>query len=330
MAEVATGRAAVREMARAARAFLATLTAEQRPKTVFEFDSEARERWHYVPTPTPPRLGLPRGQMSPATLAASGELLAAGLPTESYHSAKAIMELELVLREVEAREGESVFHRTPDHYCFSIYGEPGAVAGWGWKVDGHHLSINITVVAGEVVSGTPCFFGANPAEVRHGPKKGLRVLAQEEDLGRGLLQSLDPEQRKRATLYPVAPPELITRASRRVEMGRPAGLAAGLLTGDQRDRLMALVRVYTGRMADHAGRDALSKIEAAGVADVFFGWAGSEHPRQPHYYRIHGSTFLAEYDNTQNMANHIHSVWRDIQNDFGVDVLRQHYQKQHA
>ncbi len=314
-------------MAEAARAFLATLSSEQRARATFPLESDERRNWDFVPRS---RAGLPRHEMSEAGLEASDALIASGLTDMGFRCAKAIIDLELILGEAERREGATTYLRSPGLYYFSVFGALDGDEPWGWRVDGHHLSLNFTVVSARAVSVTPSFFGANPAEVKHGAQKGLRVLQQEEDLARSLLLSLDRGQRQRAVIYPVAPAEIITRTSHRVEIDRPEGVAAELMSGDQRDTLMSLIAVYIDRMADDVASDALKKIEAEGVGNVFFGWAGSEHRRQPHYYRIHGPSFFVEYDNTQDFANHVHSVWRDIEGDFGSDLLREHYAQAHA
>ena len=327
MATTSTASATARQMAASARAFLSTLTPEQRAKATFGFDLDERENWHFIPRP---REGLPRGEMNGEQLEASDSLMASGLSSRAYRQVKDIIDLEVILGEVERRAGRMERDRAPGLYYFSVFGEPGGREPWGWRVEGHHLSLNLTVVDGEVVSPTPSFFGANPAEVKYGPQKGLRILRDEEELARGLLLSLDPGQRHRAVIYPVAPAEILTRASRRVEIDQPAGLPAGLMTADQRENLMSLIKVYIERKAEEVATNALKKIEAGGLGDIHFAWAGTEYRWQGHYYRIHGPSFFVEYDNTQNGANHVHSVWRDRRDDFGVDVLQLHYRLHHA
>ena len=206
---------------------------------------------------------------------------------------------------------------------------PTGASRGGWRVEGHHLSINVTVVDGNIVSATPSFFGADPAEVKYGPKKGLRILRQEEEQARELYLSLDPAQRDRAVLYPGAPADLITGASPRVHIEDAAGLPAETMSADQRERLMALIGLYIEKKPHEVAVNARRKIEAEGFGNIHFGWAGGHHRGQEHYYRIHGPSFFVEYDNTQDRANHIHSVWRDIHDDFGMDVLRSHYLRDH-
>ena len=313
------------EMTEAARAWLGRLGDEQRAKATFPFDTSERLVWNFTPVP---RQGLSRGEMDGAALEAADALMSTGLNPGAFERARQIIDHELILGEVEARAGASSFRRLPELYFHSIFGEPGD-GPWGWRVEGHHLSLHFTIVDGEIVGSTPCFLGANPAEVLHGDHKGLRIMQQEEDLARDLYVSLDEDLRSMATIYPVAPSEILMRNSERVTMGSPAGVAAGALPSDSRDRLMALIKTYVdrheGRLADRAMRE----IETAGVEDIHFGWAGGDRRREPHYYRIHGPRFFVEYDNTQDNANHVHSVWRDIESDFAFDALGAHYEASH-
>ena len=320
-------RATIHRITEAAEAFLRNLEeADVRERATFPFDHDERENWHYVPRP---RAGLSRGEMTFAQLNSAESLMAVSLSAEGVRKAHSIIRHETILGQLEASDGTLRFDRLEGLYFFSVFGTPGSADPWGWQVDGHHLSLNMTVVGGEKISVTPSFFGANPAEVQHGMHKGLRILKEEEDAARSLLRSLDSEQTQQCTIYPTAPPDLITRASRRVELGEPIGLAGSMMTADQRERLFRLIKVYVGRKQQNLAREELRKILSAGLSEVRFGWAGGHHPGQGHYYRVHGPAFLIEYDNTQNMANHIHSVWRDIEGDFGRDLLREHYEQAH-
>ena len=315
-----------RETTAAAAAFLPTLGADKLERATLDFeDSDERTFWHYTPIK---RKGLIRGDMDGAQLEAAEGLLASGLSEEGLRQARAIIHLEPVLGRLEGDDGIERFDRTSDLYYWSVFGEPRGVRPWGWRVEGHHLSLHYTIGNGETVSATPSFFGANPAEVRSGPDKGLRILRDEEELGRELLLNLDRQQRDRATLYPVAPADLITRASRRVEIDQPAGLPADAMSDRQRQILLSLIMTYVEKKPDDMARIAMKRIQD-GFGDIHFGWAGSEHRWQGHYYRIHGPACFIEYDNTQNGANHIHSVWRDVEGDFGYDALGAHYAQHH-
>ena len=320
-------RSTIHRITEAAEAFLRSLDdPDRRARATFPFDHDERENWHYVPRP---RAGLARGDMTPTQLNAAESLMDVSLSDGGVGKARSIIRHETILGELESSAGTLRFDRLEGLYHFSIFGTPGTAEPWGWQVDGHHLSLNMTVIGGESISVTPSFFGANPAEVPRGPHKGLRILKEEEDAARSLLRSLDDGQAQRCAIYPTAPPDLITRASRRVELGDPVGLPASMMTPGQREALIRLIEVYTGRKPPGVAAEQLRKIRSAGLPSVRFGWAGGRHPGQAHYYRVHGPTFLIEYDNTQNMANHIHSVWRDIDGDFGRDLLREHYREAH-
>jgi len=187
------------------------------------------------------------------------------------------------------------------------------------------VALNFTIVNGQAVATAPEFLGANPATVADGPHKGLRVLAVEEDLGRQLVKSLSPEQKTAAVISDRAPREIITGNSRKISVTQPAGIAAGKLTPEQKKLLRDLIEECAHRLRLELAEQDLQKIDAAGFDNVFFAWAGGTEPGEGHYYRIQGPRFMIEYDNTQNHANHIHTVWRDPANDFGEDLLRKHY-----
>ena len=313
-----------RRMTEAATRFLETLDAKREALASFPFDSDVRQDWHYVPRS---RVGLPRGRMDGTQLESAHALMASGLSAVGARKAEQIIRHESILGRIEGDSAQ--FLRDPGLYFFNIFGRPGADDSWGWRVEGHHLSLNYTFDGGELQSPTPSFFGANPAEVPDGPEKGLRILETEEELGRDLFMSLNEEHRARAVVYADAPRDMITRADREVALGDPVGLPASAMTADQRDKLMTLVRVYLDKNSEELRARALRKIETEGVDGIFFAWAGGEQRRQGHYYRLHGPSFFVEYDNVQNDANHIHSVWRDIDCDFGRDLLREHYEHAH-
>jgi hypothetical protein len=306
---------------------LPTLSSEQRSRGIFDIASDERHDWHYVPRA---RKGVALGEMSGPQVEAALAMMASALSDKGYRKARSIIDHEAILGRVEADVGLGRFDRDVGLYYYSVFGNPGTEEPWGWRVEGHHLSLNYTIVDGESVSPTPSFFGANPAKVLSGPEKGLRILKEEEDLARDLLLSLYPGQRDQATLYPVAPPDIITRASPRVDIGDAVGLPASAMSGEQRGKLMALIGVYLERKPADLAASALEKLQSEGLDAVRFGWAGSHHAGQEHYYRIHGPSLFVEYDNTQDMANHIHSVWRDVEGDFGRDLLAEHYHQHHA
>jgi hypothetical protein len=308
------------QMAQSASSFLASLSADQRAKAVFTFDDEERLNWHFVPRV---RKGLPLKEMSEPQRALAQALLKTGIGQKGYVKATTIWQLENVLREIEKGSGPV---RDPELYFISIFGEPTSKGRWGWRLEGHHEAFNFTIVNGSMVATTPAFLGANPAEVREGPKKGLRVLAAEEDLARALVQGLTAQQRTTAIIENTAPKDIISFNSQKADPLSPKGIAYSQLSDQQKKMLDGLIDEYLGRMPDDVASERRQKLKKSGLDGIHFAWAGGIEVRQPHYYRVQGATFLVEYDNTQNDANHIHSVWRDFDGDFGRDLLREHYQ----
>jgi Protein of unknown function (DUF3500) len=319
-------------MASAATKFLASLTPEQRKQASFDFSSDERLHWHFIPTETFPRKGLTIKEMNESQRQLAHDLIKAGLSQRGYVTAKSIMDLETVLGALEAAQRAAAAQpprnrpllRDPERYFFSVFGSPSPKDTWGWRVEGHHVSLHFTVVNGTLVAGAPAFFGSNPAEVREGPRKGLRILGAEEDAARALLESLDPSQRTKAIIETTAPNDMATMANVDIKPLSPVGITADALKPNQRELLMKLIDVYTGFMAADIAADRTSRLKKAGMEKIGFAWAGDVERGRKHYYRVQGPTFLVEYDNTQNDGNHIHSVWRDFDGDFGRDLLREH------
>ena len=320
---VARPTVASREMAFAARDLLASLAPEQRAKALFSFEDAERRNWHFVPRE---RRGLPLKEMTPEQRLLAHALLSCGLSQRGYSKALAIMSLESVLAEIERGQGAL---RDAEMYFFSLFGQPGGREPWGWRVEGHHLSLNFSSVGGGQLAAAPSFFGSNPARVLSGPRQGFRALPDEEDLARELVRSLDDKQRAIAIVASQAPADISSLPGR--EVSAPAqGLRQSQMKPAQKALLEQLVRVHLGRHQAAIAQAQWRKIQKAGLEKVHFAWAGGLEPRQGHYYRVQGPTFVLEYDNTQNGANHVHSVWRDIDGDFGADLLKEHYQKAHA
>jgi hypothetical protein len=317
-------------MASAANTLLAGLTPEQRQKAAFAFESDERLKWHFIPTEMFARNGLTIGDMTEAQRRLAHGLLQAGLSQRGYLTATAIMDLETVLNAIEAagRAGGggrgTALVRDPVRYFFSVFGAPSPRGAWGWRVEGHHVSLSFTVVNGNLVASSPAFFGSNPAEVQDGPKKGLRILGAQEDSARALLMALDDSQRGKALVAAAAPNDISTMNTLDIKPLSPAGITADALSPAQRQMLMAIVDAYASAMAADVAAERLDKIRKAGVEKISFAWAGEAERGRRHYYRVQGPTFLIEYDNTQNNANHVHSVWRDFEGDFGRDLLREH------
>ncbi len=316
------GDAARAAMAGAALAFLGALPAEARKRAVFALGDRERLNWHYVPRG---REGVPFKAMPAPARAAAHELMKASLSAVGYGKAANIIQLEEVLRRIESFG----LARDPENYAFTVFGNPGASAPWAWRVEGHHLSLNFTLVPGQPVAMTPAFMGANPAEVPSGPKKGQRALAAEQDLGRALAQSLTAAQRARTVIAAESLGDIVTGPGRADTLATPAGLPLADMTGDQLRLAAKLIEEYAHNMRSELAEQELRRMTEAGSERVHFAWAGPLEPGRAHYYRLHGPTLLIEYDNTQNNANHIHSVWHDPRRDFGQDLLRAHYERGH-
>ena len=317
-----------RRMAQAAVTLLDSLGSDQRARACFPFKGDERYQWTYTPGP---RNGLPLKSMTAAQRSAALRLFDVGLSAQGAATAQQIIALESILRETEQIEQiQSGEDRDPELYYFTLFGTPGGAAPWGWRANGHHLALHFAVIGDALASPTPLFFGANPAEVHHGQARGLRILAAEEDLARALLVSLEPGQKTIAIVDPVAPDDIVTKHYRMADpTAVPHGIAYAALSGEQRGHLVSVVRHYIERAADEVSAYAWARIERAGLDELTFAWAGSEERGQAHYYAIKGPTFLIEYDNTQNRANHIHSVWRDFTHDWDADVLAEHYAHAH-
>ena len=313
-------------MATAATRLLESLTPEQRKQATFPLESAERLRFNFIPSEGFPRNGLMLREMTEPQRKLALELMRSALSDRGYQTYTAIIQLESILRVIEVG---GKLERDPVKYYFSIFGEPSASGVWGWRVEGHHVSLHFTMNKGRVVASTPSFAGSNPAEVRDGEQKGLRVLALLEDSARELVTALDANQRQTAIINPTAPNEIVTTNQLDISPLSPAGLMAAAMTPAQRDQLIKVIDAYAGLMAPDTAADRLAKIKAAGIDKIGFAWAGPIERGQRHYYRVQGPTFLIEFDNSQNMGNHVHSIWRDFQGDFGRDLLREHIKTAH-
>ncbi len=303
-------------MTKAANAFLAALDSARRTKASFPFNSEERLNWHFVPRD---RQGVSIKEMSSEERRAALTLLRSGLSAKGFTKLDAILELEEVLFAIEGRA-----IRDPELYFFTVFGEPGAKGAWGWRYEGHHASLNWTVVEGKPVASTPQFLGANPADVRDGPRKGTRALAAEEDLGRALVKALRADQMPQAVLSQDAPKDIVSFNSREAAILEGKGIPYARLSVEQQGLLLSLIQEYASIQQMAVAQARLARVKAD-LASLAFAWMGGLERGQGHYYRIQGGSFLIEYDNTQNDANHIHSVWREFKGDWGKDLLAEHY-----
>lgn len=312
------------DMAAAAIHLLKSLSAEQKAAAQFTFKDDQRLDWHFVPKE---RKGIALKTMTPEQRLLANALLASGLSSRGLVKAHTIMSLEQVLAVMEGPDRR--FPRDPELYFINIFGEPAPGKTWGWRFEGHHLSLSFTIVEGKYISATPSFFGTNPGLIKQGPRAGLQTADLEENLGRALVKSLNPAQLKQALIAEKAPADIITAAERKVSPLKNDGVKWGDLNGDQKEQLWALIKVYVERARGEISAVDLKQIQDAGQDQLVFAWAGGLNVGDPHYYRIQGPTFLVEYDNTQNGANHVHAVYRDFNGDFGEDLLKKHYDEAH-
>jgi hypothetical protein len=314
---------AAAEMTVAAKAFAASLPAELKAKASFEYDSPQRTAWFFTPVQearVPKRKGVRFDELDAAQKKLALALLRSGLSTKGYEQATTIMSLEGILNDLEGPNG--AIARNPNYYFVSIFGEPTLTGPWGWRFEGHHLSVNMTLDKGEVVAVSPVVFAANPAEVKSGERKGLRTLPEIEDTAKKLMASLNDDARKSAK-QSKAHSEIAENKSK-AGVGEPAGAAYSALDADGKKLLRQLVEAYANRLpADLAGAE-LKRLEAAGQDKIHFSyWLDETKPGKPWTYRIHGPTFVVEFLNVQgdgakNPANHIHSGWRRLPADFGL------------
>ncbi|MCY7350031.1 MAG: DUF3500 domain-containing protein [Cytophagaceae bacterium] len=317
-------------MRQAAQTFVKSLDEGQRQQATFAFDNAERFDWHYIPRE---RKGLPLKRMNDAQRQAALALLHTGLSDEGYAEAAAIFDLENVLRVVESRPPNDT-RRDPENYSFTVFGDPASAKPWGWRVDGHHLSLHFSSIENKVISMTPTFMGSNPGTVLADvPQKGKQVLKGETELGFQLLNLLDETQLKKTVIAETSPNEIFTANSRKASLEKQEGLTVAEMTAPQKKAFMALLQEYLGKYPITLANQQMDRLKLNGLDNIRFAWAGNRQPEmgvgKGHYYRIHGPTILIEYDNTQNNANHVHTVVRDLTNDFGDDALADHYKREH-
>jgi hypothetical protein len=312
-----------KKMRASAVSFLKTLSSKQKEKAQFAFTDEERYNWHFVPKP---RKGIQLKELDDKQLRAAYNLLHTGLSDSGFNKTTSIIQLENILRVVENRAPEDDY-RDPGKYYFSIFGDPVKDSIWGWRLEGHHISFNFSSENNKIVSGTPSFLGSNPAIVLSGLEKGKYILKDEAELALAMLNALDAEQKNTAIIQSTAPADIITANARKAMINDTKGISYGQLNSSQQKIFLQLLSIYIYRYTRLFAMQMMKDIETAGLANLRFAWAGDQQTGvgHPHYYRIQGPTIIIEYDNTQNNANHIHTVIRDLKNDFGGDELLEHY-----
>jgi len=310
-------------MAEAALSLLESLGVARRDAIVFAFDGRERTDWHYIPRSRP---GIPLKDLTDEQRQLVFALLRTALSYQCMQKVDGVMQLEGILGEIT---NNSRF-RDPENYALAIFGDPMGTGPWGWRFEGHHLSLNVTILPGQGFTATPAFFGAHPADVPKGQAHaGLRVLKREHEIAFALIGGLNAAQRRTAILRPNSFGDILTGPGREDSLRRPQGLALAAMDAGQRGQVFDLVEAYVRNMRAAVAEREIRDLRDAGIEKLHFAWAGGTTPDAPHYYRLHGPTMIVEYDNTQDDANHVHSVWHDPRTRFGRDPLRRHHEKDH-
>jgi hypothetical protein len=302
-----------------ARAFLSALSPGQRSRATFRFGGAERTRWHWTVPASVPRNGLPLRDMTAAQRKLALALLRTSTSSAGYRKAVDIMALQGVLQRMSTGIDDPF---DPELYYVSVFGTPGAPA-WGWRLEGHHLSRHFTVVGGTVVV-EPFFLGAWPTRAGSAYRSvelGSRAMPREEDAAREIVRSLDGRLRSSAVISTESLTDHVTQNAVRVTPLDAAGVLVRDLPSAGQARALEIVRTYLANHRAEAARDALARVDRAGLGRIRFAWAGSMQPGRPQYYRLQGPTFLLEFDNSRNSGTHIHSVWRDFERDFGRHLL---------
>ncbi len=316
------------QLAQTANHFIQLLDDAQRAKAVYPFDTTERYRFHFVPQDD--RKGISINELNAAQQKAVQELLKMCLSASTVTRINEIRQLDILLKELEHRKPEDHF-RDPGKYFITIFGTPTDHTIWGWRFEGHHVAFHFSANKNQLVAGTPSFMGSNPGTVLDGPQKGKTVLDKETEMGFALLHALSAEELKKAIIDSTAPADIITGNSRKAMIAQPAGIRFSEMSKANQELFLQLLHLYIHRYTKLFAEEMMHQIEKAGLDNCWFTWAGySQHVLgHPYYYRMQGPTFIIEYDNTQNNANHIHTVVRDLTNDFGGDMLLEHYKSQH-
>ncbi len=320
--------------------FVSSLNDEQQVLIQYQLKDSTRTKWTNFPVGMVPRPGLQFGSLSEESKIKFHQLLLTFLSSQGYLKTTSIMKLDDILNEGTALALErkmiskSTFNEIMsldwdyDNFYISLWNVPDMVDPWGLKFEGHHLSINLTMANTEI-SLTPLFLGADPAEVRSTKFAGLRVLSKEEDYGIALINSMDSHQKEIATLSQDVPEDIITNPRENKRITEYYGISGDQLTEVQLKLLEKLIREYINNLEEEKASEALENLKKSGIENIYFAWIGSYERKKPHYYIIHSPDYIIEYDNVgfDNDGNHIHSIWREKKNDFGEDILKQHYKR---
>ncbi|MCH2132236.1 MAG: DUF3500 domain-containing protein [Phycisphaerales bacterium] len=308
----------------AARALVESLSPTQRTELVFPFESRERIHWMYLPGD---RSGLPLRDMTPAQKEGVHDVLSTVLSEQGMLDLQGIYAMEVALRDASRRNGREDPSRDPDQYEFAVFGTPGS-GPWSWHYEGHHLSLNFTHVDGDTAV-TPLFIGVAPFEIPSGPHQGMKVLGEESEAGFALLRALDDEQRARAIIANRPPGDVHTRPGQPHRLASPKGLPLSEASPAQQELAMAIFREYVDILHGPMASAEMERVQAAGPGNIHFAWMGSTEVDKPHYFRLHGPTFILEYDCVGGDPNHVHVVWHDPDRNFGADLLQRHHEQHH-
>lgn len=300
--------------------FLKALDSTQLEKVILPFNDSSRSTWHFLPGKMWERSGIELAELKDNQKELFSKMLMSFLSETGYTKTLQIIELENVLAKIENNPD----FRDPENYFIAIYGNPKKDNLWAWSFEGHHISLNFTILDNKITA-SPRFFGVNPATIKHGPRKGERVLDKEEDIAYELLNTFNTKQKEKAIFQNHAFKDIVTSNASEVTPLAPVGIEIRHLNSNQKSLIKKLIAIYLNSLPQEIALERENKIHQEEFNQIRFGWAGSVNKNEAHYYRIQGNSFLIEFDNIQNKANHIHTVWRDFKGDFGRDLIREHY-----
>ncbi|MFN8345098.1 MAG: DUF3500 domain-containing protein [Spirosomataceae bacterium] len=326
-------------LAATVNSFLNTLTQEELKKTVYAFNDSLRYKWTNLPVGLVPRPGIAYGSLSDKSRLAFHRVLSAMLSSQGYLKTTSIMALDDILNTLyqtlydEKQIDQKLLTQMQNlkwaygNYFISVWGKPDSKTPWGLNFGGHHMALSLTS-DGKNITLSPYFIGTDPSEVKFGKYAGLRVLSKEEDYGFLLINSFSDAQKAVAVLSRKVPGDIITSPQAKQRIEGYYGIAAKDFNETQLTIFKLLIQEYTHNFEHEKAHQLFDKIMTTGIEKVHFAWIGSLENNKPHYYIIHGPDFLIEYDNVgfQNDGNHIHAILREKGNDFGADLLHQHYQ----
>ncbi|MDQ6609072.1 MAG: DUF3500 domain-containing protein [Bacteroidota bacterium] len=340
---ISFGQTIEKEIRKSGISFIDSLTVLQKKRTMLNFADTARVKWNNLPVGLRARAGVNMGSMSDGQRKLVHRMLSASLSSQGYLKATSIMHLDNLLNMFvdtmhQRKEMNDTLYQfmkdlkfSHQNYYIAFFGNPATDIDWGYKLEGHHLSLNFTFHNNQL-SVTPMFVGTDPAEYPILEYAGWRVLSKEEDFGLKLMETLSPQQKQKATMSREVPGDIITAAESGKRLVDYWGIKATELSVIQKEILKSIIREFVFNLGYEKAISEYNKILKAGIENVYFGWIGEYEEKKPHYYILNGPTFLIEFDNNggpRRAANHIHAIWREKGNEFGEDILKKHYETEH-